>query len=109
MNNNERFLPIGTVVTLKNGKKKVMIYTYCVFPTNKVYSKGKEVPRKKEMFEYGGCLYPEGMIDPNFVCAFNHSDIQVINHLGLITDEHKQYSSKLNSNYDKYKKQFESQ
>lgn len=105
----ERFLPIGTVVTLNNGTKKVMIYTYCVYPTDKVYSKGQEVPRKKEMYEYGGCLYPEGMVDPSLVCAFNHSDIKKINHLGLLTNEQVEYSDRLNQNYDKYKKQFESQ
>lgn len=109
MKQTERFLPIGTVVTLKNGSKKVMIYTYGIYPTGKVYSKGKEVPRKKEMYEYGGCLYPEGMVDPSLVCAFNHSDIKEINHLGLFTNEHVEYSNRLNQNYDKYKKQFESQ
>lgn len=105
----EKFLPIGTVVMLKDATKSVMINAYGVFSTDKVYSKGKEVPRKKELFQYGGCLYPEGIVDPNFVCAFNHSDIKNILHMGLVTDEYRSYTSKLEKNYDEYKKKFESQ
>ena len=48
MKQTERFLPIGTVVTLKNGSRKVMIYTYGIYPTDKVYSKEKKYQEKKK-------------------------------------------------------------
>ena len=46
---NEKFLPIGTVVKLKGGTKKIMITSYLVFPNNR--------NGKSEMFEYGACPY----------------------------------------------------
>ena len=65
----ERFLPIGTVVLLKNGKKEVMITSYCIFPNNVELKNGKEVKPEKKIYEYGGCIYPEGILDSNTVCA----------------------------------------
>lgn len=108
MKNNNEFLPIGTVVVLKNGTKKVMINAYGVFPTDKVFSKGKETQRKKELFKYGGCIYPEGIIDSNTIFAFNHEDIDKIYHMGMISPEYNEFVAKIKSNYDNYKKQFES-
>ena len=46
----ERFLPIGTVLLLKGGKKEVMITSYCIFPTNIQIKDGKAVSRGKYMF-----------------------------------------------------------
>ena len=32
----ERFLPIGTVVLLKGGKKELMIISYCIIPAGDI-------------------------------------------------------------------------
>lgn len=50
---NKTFLPVGTVVLLKNGKKRVMITGFCVQPQG-----------KDEAYDYSGCLYPEGFYHP---------------------------------------------
>lgn len=102
----DKFLPIGTVVMLKKGNKKVMINAYGVFSTDKVFNNGKEIPRKKELFEYGGCTYPEGVLDPNMICAFNHGDIEKIYHMGFSSPEYDEFITKLQKNYDNYKDKF---
>ena len=50
----EKFLPIGTVVLLKGGKKEVMITSYCIFPNNSEIKDNQEVNPQKKMYEYGG-------------------------------------------------------
>lgn len=103
----EKFLPIGTVVKLKGGSKEVMITSYCIFPTNTEIVDGKEVPAKKKIYEYGGCPYPEGIVDSNLACAFNHNQIEKISHLGYETPEQKELSRILNGGYEIYKQKYE--
>ena len=47
------------------------------------------------MYEYGGCIYPEGILDSNMVCAFNHEQIEKIHYLGLNDAENKEFQKKL--------------
>ena len=103
----ERFLPIGTVVLLKNGKKEVMITSYCIFPNNVEIKNGQEVKPEKKIYEYGGCIYPEGILDSNTVCAFNHEQIEKICHLGYETETQKELSDILNKGYEIYKNKYE--
>ena len=35
----EKFLPIGTVVILKGGRRELMIMSYCVMPDGQGYDK----------------------------------------------------------------------
>ena len=72
----EKYLPIGTVVMLKGGTKRVMIIGFCV--TN-----GKD----EEIYDYSGCLYPEGLLSTNEICMFNHDSIDSVFHIGLENDE----------------------
>ena len=82
----EKYLPIGTVVMLKNGTKRVMITGFCTSPNN----------NQKELWDYNGCFYPEGILASNQVCVFNHEQIDKIYHLGLKEDdEEKQFKEKL--------------
>jgi hypothetical protein len=39
---------------------------------------GQEVKPEKKIYEYGGCIYPEGILDSNTICAFNHEQIEKI-------------------------------
>ena len=89
MNNNNygRFLPIGTVVLLKGGKKRLMITGFCSFDEGK----------KDRAYDYTGCLYPEGIISSKQMALFDHSQIEKIYHLGLSDQEEKEFKAKLNS------------
>ena len=91
----DKFLPIGTVVTLKGGTRKLMIMSYCVMPEGKGYDKNGEVDVKDKMFDYGACFYPEGMLTSDQMFAFNHEQIDKINFKGYETEEQKAISEVL--------------
>ena len=81
-----KYLPIGTVVLLKGGKKRAMIAGFCAIS-------GED---KSKMFDYSGCLYPEGFISSSKTLLFNHEQIDKIFYLGFIDDEEKKFKQTLN-------------
>lgn len=86
MNNiGEKYLPIGTVVMLKGGTKRVMITGFCSMPTED----------GSQMFDYSGCMYPEGFLSSDQTALFNHDQISQIYHMGLIDNEEIQFKSNL--------------
>lgn len=104
----ERFLPIGTVVLLKGATKPIMITSYCVFPKNfQLDEAGKKIPPEKKIYEYAGCTYPEGIIDNDLTCAFNHNQIDKVLFKGFTTEEYKKLNEVLNTGYEQYKKEVE--
>ena len=84
--NLEKYLPIGTVLMLKGGKKRAMITGFCSIA-------GED---KTKVFDYSGCLYPEGFISSNQTLLFNHDQIDKIYHFGLSDEEEKNFKQKLN-------------
>ena len=80
----EKYLPIGSVVTLKDATKKIMIIGYC--PVEK---------ENNQMYDYSACLYPEGVIDSNRMLLFNHKQIATIHFIGLEDEEQKQNNEKI--------------
>ncbi len=94
--NNVKYLPIGTVVMLKGGKRKIMIIGFEM-------SSNKDGVNKH--YDYAGCIYPEGMLDYNTGLFFNHDQIEKIYYMGYKSDEHilfdkalKDYIKKENDN-----------
>ena len=94
----DKFLPIGTVVLLENGTKRVMITGYLI------YSRSSE---KKKLFDYGGCVFPEGVIDSNNNLGFNHDQIKEIIHMGLENEEETDFINSLNAIADDFRKKFD--
>lgn len=84
--NFEKFLPIGTVVMLKGGTKRAMITGFCCSDNNDT----------SKIYDYSGCLYPEGTIASDKILLFNHNQIEKIYHLGLQDEEEKEFKKKLN-------------
>ena len=84
---NNKFLPIGTVVLLKGGKKRVMIIGFCAMTNDK---EGK-------IFDYSGCIYPEGLMASNQTCMFDHNQIEKIFYNGFVDNEEIEFKSKLNN------------
>lgn len=103
MEKKDKFLPIGTVCMLKGGNKKVMILSYLIFST------GSE--KEKEMYDYGACQFPEGVLDSKTGIGFNHSDIEEIVYMGCEDEEYKQLNVTLRKYADElragFKKTFE--
>lgn len=93
MNPMEKYLPIGSVVMLKGGNKRVMIVGFCAITEEE----------KEKVWDYSGCLYPEGVIKSNQMCLFNHDQIEKIYHLGLIDIDEISFKKRLNEELDKQK------
>lgn len=81
-----KYLPIGTVVMLNGGSKRVMITGFCALEEN----------NKEKMWDYSGCMYPEGFLASNQTCLFNHSQIEKIYYLGFIDEEEEEFKKSLN-------------
>ena len=81
-----KYLPLGTVCTLKGKNKKVMIIGYY-----SVEYKGNLIIK-----DYRGCCYPEGLLLPEQLCSFNHVDIEKVDFLGFESDEQKKFKNLLN-------------
>ncbi len=84
---NEKYLPIGTVVLLKGATKRIMICGFCCRNEND----------NDKIFDYVGCLSPEGFISSDKNLLFNHDQIDKIINMGLIDDEEKEFKEKLNN------------
>ncbi len=85
--NGQKYLPVGTVVLLQNGSKRVMINGFCTMDANK--------PDK--VYDYSGVLFPEGSLSSDQTLLFDHSQIVRIDHMGLVDREEQEFKIKLNS------------
>ena len=66
-------LPIGSVVTLKEGTKRLMII-----------GRLQQNVRTKKVYDYAGCLWPEGYMDKEHCYVFNHDEKKQANrHLSI--------------------------
>ena len=79
------YLPIGTVVTLVNGIKPIMIYG------RKQIQQGNE-----NIWDYVACLYPEGNIGEDYNVFFQHEEIDKIYHYGLKSSDEDKMQQILN-------------
>ena len=82
---NERYLPIGSVVELKNGKKIMVIGYYSVEYDNDIV-----------VYDYSGCAYPEGIMLKSSYCSFNHNDIKKVDFVGYVEDAYLKLNKTLN-------------
>lgn len=67
INNEEVLLPIGSIVVLKEGYKKLMII-------GRMQLQGKE----ERLWDYLGVLYPEGYLGEGYTFLFNNEDIEEV-------------------------------
>lgn len=72
----KEFYPVGSVVRLKNGTKRIMI---C----------GRLQMRESDqkIFDYCACYYPEGILDPEELFLFQHEDIEEVCFTGFQDQE----------------------
>lgn len=86
----QKYLPLGSVVTLKNGIKRIMIMGYSAI----------DMDTKSDIYDYVACFYPEGVIRSDYNILFNHDDIQVIHALGFVDDEQKLFMNNIRNSID---------
>lgn len=82
----EGLLPIGTVVLLKNSKKRVMI----IGVLQKQLKDGDEV-----IWDYSACLYPEGFMGPDKTFLFNSDQIEKVFAVGYQDQEQFAFKEKI--------------
>lgn len=86
----KKYLPIGSVVLLKESQKRIMI----------VGVKQKQVGSDK-VWDYSACLYPEGILDPDKLFLFDNEQIERLYFVGLQDGEGLAFSQKLSLLDDK--------
>ena len=79
----KKYLPIGSVVRLKEGTKRLMITGFLPIEN--------EEKEDRKVWDYCGCLYPEGIISSKQMALFDHSQIEKIFYLGYSDDEDKSF------------------
>lgn len=82
----KQYLPIGSVVLLKNGKKKVMIYG----------RRQRRVVDVDREYDYLACLYPEGNIDEDYMYLFDEDSIDQVVFRGYSDAEEDAFVQALN-------------
>lgn len=90
----KELLPLGTIVTLKNGTKKIMI----VGRLQKQKENGK-------VYDYAACLWPEGMIDSQHFYLFDHEQIHILYYIGMQSSEEFQFRFVLEDEMKKLKEE----
>lgn len=83
-------LPIGSVVLLKGGQKRLMI---CGVKQTDSEDRATE-------YDYLGVFYPEGHIGSKFQYLFNHDRIEKIFFRGYEDEEREDFLSKLTNVYE---------
>jgi hypothetical protein len=70
-------LPIGSVVYLKEGTKKIMILNRGPLVV---------IDKKTQMFDYSGCVYPTGLVQDQ-VLYFNQKNIDKVLFKGFVDED----------------------
>lgn len=68
----KNLLPIGSVVLLKGGNKRVMI-------CGRIQTRAGS----NEIYDYSACYFPEGIVDPKGMFFFNRDAIEMVFFIGL--------------------------
>ena len=82
-------LPLGSVVTLREGNKKIMIV-----------GRLQKHMETEEICDYAAVLWPEGLIDSKRFYLFNQDDIQCLYFVGLQDVEEFNYRYELEDQYN---------
>ncbi len=76
----ERLLPLGSIVLVRNAQKRVMI-------TGRIQARAGD----STVYDYSGCLYPEGLLAPGQLLFFNHNAIAQLFFVGYQDEEEFAY------------------
>ena len=80
----KQFLPVGSVVLLEGGDKRLMIYG--IMQNN---------PDDNKQYDYIGCLYPEGFVGTDHNYLFNNEDVKSVEFIGFVDGEQQAFRVRL--------------
>ena len=83
-------LPAGSVGLLKDSTKKVMIMGFCQ----------NRPGEPDKIYDYCGCLYPEGYMAPDRIYLFDHDQIGRVYSVGYIDEDQYRFQALLDENTD---------
>lgn len=78
----ENLLPIGSVVLLNGGNKRVMI-------CGRIQARAGE----DTIYDYSGCFFPEGIVNPEEMFFFNRDAIESVFFIGFQDPEELAFRS----------------
>lgn len=85
----EKLLPLGSVVLVKGGNKRVMI-------CGRIQARAGE----RRIYDYSACYYPEGIIDSREMLFFDHDAIERLFFVGFQDEEELAYREETLSGLD---------
>ncbi len=91
MENRVEYLPLGSVVILNGGVQKVIVNARGMVATNL---------NPPKFFDYGGSLYPQGIVGDQ-IMYFNHEDIIKVIFTGYTDDDDKLMADNINEWFEK--------
>ena len=91
----EKLLPIGSVVLLKESNKRVM-----------VVGRLQRQMGTEKVWDYSACVYPEGILDPQKLFLFNHDQISVLYFIGFQDKEGVEFQELLEQQREALKQEF---
>lgn len=87
------YLPIGSIVLLHGGKKKIMI---C--------GRLQENMNDHKTYDYCACLYPEGILNPDELYLFQDKDIATVFFIGFQDEDEFAFRSLLDKHHNEHTK-----
>lgn len=81
----DKYLPLGTVCTIKGNTNKIMIVGFLSLDYN----------GNLNVYDYKGCIYPKGLFSSSGTISFNHNDIEKVDFMGYESDLHKSLNDSL--------------
>ena len=75
------FLPLGTVLRLKNAEKRIMVIGYRPYDYHDINRYG----------DYSAVLYPEGLLSSEKIIIFDDDDIDHIYEYGSLDPESREF------------------
>ena len=55
-----------------------------------------------KVYDYSGCIYPEGYLSSNKICLFDHNQISELFYLGYENEEESEFKKTLNNIINNY-------
>lgn len=89
------YLPMGSVCTIKGSEKKLMIINRGVLLPHKGEPKGVDY------FDYGACLYPDGLVGDQ-VMYFNHDTVEDVCWEGFKSKEDSEYLQQMKEGVERF-------
>lgn len=93
----EKYLPIGTVVSIAGNEKNIVIVGYGAYDYNKTI-------KTTEIYDYCGYPYPEGFCGDEYTIVFNHDAISEIKYKGYTPDTYEQVNKEISEMIENAKK-----